>query len=92
VLSLSGRRKSTLTTGLSSLLEKLFAGRILSFDAAAAAQFPRIVAAARKRGAAISFADAQITAIAATHGFVVSTRDTGPFIAAGVPVIDPWQD
>jgi toxin FitB len=87
----AGRRKSSLAAGLSPLLEKLFAGRILSFDEVAAAHFPRIVTAARKRGITISFADAQIAAIAAARGFSVGTRDTGPFLAAGVPVIDPWQ-
>jgi predicted nucleic acid-binding protein len=35
-------------------------------------------------------ADGQITAIAAVHGFAVATRDTAPFLAAGVPVVNPW--
>jgi len=87
----AGRRRSTLSTGLSSLLGKLFAGRVLSFDEAAAEQFPRIVTAARKRGNTLSFADAQIAAIAAARKFEVCTRDTAPFLAAGLPVIDPWQ-
>lgn len=87
----AGRRRSTLATGLSALLEKLFAGRLLSFDEAAAAQFPHIVTAARKRGVTLGFADAQIAAIAAARKFHVCTRDTGPFLASGVPVIDPWQ-
>jgi toxin FitB len=87
----AGRRRSALATGLSSLLQNLFAGRILPFDEDAAKQLPQIVAAARKRGVTISFADAQIAAIAAARGFSVGTRDTGPFIAAGIPVIDPWQ-
>ena len=30
-------------------------------------------------------ADGQIAAIAADRGFAVATRDTAPFIAAGVP-------
>jgi hypothetical protein len=25
------------------------------------------------------------------HGFAVATRDTAPFLAAGVTVINPWQ-
>jgi toxin FitB len=87
----AGRRRSSLTTGLSSLLERLFAGRMVSFDEAAAAQFPRMVTAARKRGVTISFADGQIAAIAAARRFTVCTRDTAPFLAAGIPVIDPWQ-
>jgi predicted nucleic acid-binding protein len=38
------------------------------------------------------FADAQIAAIALRHGFSVATRDTAPFLAAGVAVIDPWRE
>jgi hypothetical protein len=88
----AGRRKSSLAADLSSLLEKLFAGRILPFDQAAAAQFSRIMTAARKGGSTLSFADAQIAAIAAAHTFSVCTRDTQPFLAAGVKVINPWRD
>ena len=36
-------------------------------------------------------ADGQIAAIAAVHGFTMATRDTGPFVAAGVPVVNPWE-
>ena len=39
----------------------------------------------------MSFADAQIAAIAKIHGFAVATRDAAPFLAAGLDVIDPWQ-
>jgi hypothetical protein len=43
------------------------------------------------KGLAIPVADGQIAAIAAVHGFTVATRDTAPFLAAGVPVINPWE-
>lgn len=46
---------------------------------------------ARAARQAISTADGQIAAIAAAHGFTVATRDTAPFVAAGVPVINPWE-
>ena len=36
-------------------------------------------------------ADGQIAAIAAVHRFTVARRDTAPFEAAGVPVINPWS-
>jgi hypothetical protein len=36
-------------------------------------------------------ADCQVAAIASVHGFAVATRDTAPFLAAGVPVINPWE-
>jgi hypothetical protein len=39
---------------------------------------------------AIATADAYIAAIAAANGFTVATRDTRPFEAAGVSVINPW--
>jgi len=87
-----GRRRSALSEDLGVVIDRLFAERILSFDHAAAVQFPGIVTTARKRGFAISFADAQIAAIAAAHGFMVATRDTGPFLATGIPVIDPWSE
>ena len=35
--------------------------------------------------------DAFIAAIALANGFAVATRDTGPFEAAGVTVINPWE-
>ena len=31
------------------------------------------------------------TAVALANGFAVATRDTSPFEAAGVNVINPWQ-
>ena len=50
-----------------------------------------LVARARANGCALSVADAEIAAIATVKGFTVATRDTAPFLAAGVPVIDPWR-
>jgi predicted nucleic acid-binding protein len=64
--------------------------RMLAFDTKAARLFAVLVARARAAGHSIAVADGQIAAIAAAHGFSVATRDTTPFIAAGVPVIDPW--
>jgi predicted nucleic acid-binding protein len=43
------------------------------------------------KGRPILIADGQIAAIAAVHGYTVATRDTGPFEAAGVPVVNPWE-
>ena len=50
----------------------------------------RLFGRARAAGHMFTFADGQVAAIAAAHGFTVATRDTVPFAAAGVPVIDPW--
>ena len=86
----SGRRRDGLDAALTELMEHLFGSRILPFDEAAAARYATLMAKARAAGRAISAADGQIAAIAAVHGFSVATRDTAPFLAAGVPVLDPW--
>jgi hypothetical protein len=86
-----GRRKKNLSSTLDHLLASLFHGRILAFDATAAEEFGVIVSRARLRGRPIEMADGQIAAIAAVHGYKVATRDTGPFEAAGVTVVNPWE-
>jgi len=50
-----------------------------------------VVGRARAAGTITSVADGQLAAIAAVHGLTVATRDTAPFRAAGLPVIDPWE-
>jgi toxin FitB len=45
----------------------------------------------RRMGRVIAAVDGYIAAIAATHGFAVATRDTAPFAASGLQVIDPWS-
>ncbi|MFQ5347280.1 MAG: type II toxin-antitoxin system VapC family toxin [Rhodothalassiaceae bacterium] len=87
-----GKRKDGLDTALADLLDKLFGARILPFDRDAARLFARLLAHARVRGRAISMADGQIAAIASVRGFAVATRDTEPFEALGVPVVNPWKD
>jgi predicted nucleic acid-binding protein len=57
----------------------------------AAIAFSLLGSRAAAKGYPISTADCQIAAIAAVHGFTVATRDTAPFIAAGVPVINSWE-
>lgn len=87
-----GKRKDGLEAALSGLLDVLFGSRILPFDRSAAVTYAPLVNRARIGGRLISVADGQIAAIAAVHGFTVATRDTAPFIAAGVPVINPWAE
>jgi predicted nucleic acid-binding protein len=86
-----GKRKVGLAAALSELLTTLFGERVLPFDHRAAAMYAGRVSRARAAGQAISMADGQIAAIAAVHGFTVATRDTAPFVAAGVPVVNPWE-
>ena len=86
-----GKRKEGLAIALSDLLATLFGDRVLSFDLQAATMYAARISKARAAGRAISMADGQIAAIAAAHGFTIATRDTAPFVAAGVPVVDPWE-
>ncbi len=53
--------------------------------------YASLASRASARGYSISVGDCQIAAIAAVHGFAVATRDTAPFLAAGVPVINPVE-
>jgi len=87
----AGRRKRGMELAMQSLQTKLFADRFLSFDREAAAAFALLGSRAAAKGYSISVADCQIAAIAAVHGFAVATRDTAPFLAAGVPVLNPWE-
>ncbi|RYX95032.1 MAG: type II toxin-antitoxin system VapC family toxin [Comamonadaceae bacterium] len=86
----TGKRKKELAKALAELMDTLFADRILAFDQAAAMEYAALTARARSAGRLISMADGMIAAIAASRNFVVATRDTDPFQAAGLTVIDPW--
>lgn len=85
-----GKRKSTISAALDSLITRLFDTRILPFDEGAAVAYSQLVSAARTQGKAVSMPDGQIGAVASVHNFTVATRDVAPFQALGVPVIDPW--
>ncbi len=84
-----GIRRSRLEARIGAVVNAFGERRTLPFDMRAARCFTALVARARAAGNAIAAADGQIAAIAAAHGFAIATRDTAPFIAAGVPVIDP---
>ena len=85
-----GRRKDNLIAALEGLLA-LFAARIQPFDTAAARCYGELAAKARIAGRGFPTPDGYISAIAATQGFVVATRDASAFAAAGLKVINPWN-
>ncbi|MCF8212039.1 MAG: type II toxin-antitoxin system VapC family toxin [Rhodoferax sp.] len=86
-----GKRRDTLHTSLEQRILPLFVGRILPFDAAASEAYTVLRARARVQGKAIAPADGYIAATASSHGLIVATRDTSPFEAAGLTVINPWN-
>ncbi len=85
-----GKRRDTLAASLERRVIPLFAGRILSFDEAASQAYATLRTRARAAGQAIAPADGYIAAIAASQGFAIATRDTSPFEAAKLTVINPW--
>jgi predicted nucleic acid-binding protein len=87
----AGKRKRGMELDMQSLQMRLFADRFLPFDRDAAIAFALLGSRAAAKGYSISTPECQIAAIAAVHGFAVATRDTAPFLAVGVPVINPWE-
>lgn len=87
----AGKRRAALLTSLETRVLPLFSGRVLPFDMGCTQSYADLMARARASGLGIATADATIAAIAAANGLTVATRDTGPFEAAGVAVINPWQ-
>jgi toxin FitB len=86
-----GKRKENLQHILDGGLAK-FVTPILPFDREAAVAYAEVAAHARSKRYTLPIADAQIAAIAKVHGFAVATRDVRPFQAAGVAVVNPWED
>ncbi len=88
----AGRRRVRLAEAFETEVQRLFAGRIMSFDLAAARAYASIMSGARAQGLAISAADGQIAAIAAANRLSVATRDEAPFRAAGLRTVNPWVE
>lgn len=88
----AGKRRAVLHENLEKRVLPLFVGRILAFDATCTPAYAALLARTRAAGVAIAAADAYIAASAATVGFAVATRDARPFVAAGLTVVNPWQE
>ena len=86
----AGKRKDMLAQILDGLMA-LFRGRVLPFDIDAARHYAELAVTARTGGRGFPTPDGYIAAIAASRGFVVASRDTAPFEAGGVSVINPWE-
>ena len=87
----AGKRKNMLDSALVELLE-LFKDRVLPFDTDAAHRYADLAVTARNGGRGFPTPDGYIAAIAASRGFIVASRDISPYEAAGVKVINPWED
>ncbi|OCX70546.1 plasmid stability protein StbB [Acidithiobacillus thiooxidans] len=86
-----GKRRISLHENLEKRLLPMFANRVLSFDMTCTKAYAELLAKSRAAGLAVETADAFIAAVALANGFAVATRDTTPFEAAGLNVINPWE-
>ena len=86
----SGKRQTIIHDRLEGEVLPIFDGRILPFDVDTARFYAELMARSRTSGKAIGRADGYIAATAAENHLAVATRDTGPFEAAGLRVINPW--
>jgi len=84
-----GRRKDLLAQTLDGLM-RLFRDRVLPFDMDAARCYAELAVTAKTAGRGFPTPDGYIAAIASSRGFMVASRDTEPFKAANIRVINPW--
>ncbi len=87
----AGERRSIYQSRLEGEVLPAFTGRVLAFDLEASLAYAELMTNARTAGQTIGKEDGYIAAAAATRGFAVATRDTRPFEAARLTVINPWE-
>ncbi|NTF59438.1 type II toxin-antitoxin system VapC family toxin [Agrobacterium rhizogenes] len=86
-----GKRRTIYQDRLEREVLPAFSGRVLPFDLDASQAYAKLMAQAKEAGKAIGKVEGYIAATAAARGLTVATRDTGPFEAAGLSVINPWD-
>jgi len=85
----AGKRKNMLSRALDGLME-IFESRVLPFDLDAARHYAELAVTARSGGRGFPTPDGYVAAIAASRGFMVASRDTAPYLAGGLQVLNPW--
>lgn len=87
----NGKRQRGFAAMAAALFEDDFAGRILPFDAVAAAHYAEQVAASERSGRVVHSGDAQIAAICRQHHAKLATRNVKDFEFLGIELINPWD-
>lgn len=85
----SSSRKAELEAFIAATVER-FSGRIVSFDAATADRWGRLVGRCEINGVKPPAIDSMIAAIAIEHDFTLVTRNVGDFRFAEVALLNPW--
>ena len=88
---LNNQAGETLFLSSITLAELLFGIAALPLDTDAARRYADLAVMAKSSGRGFPTPDGYIAAIAASRGFSVASRDASPYIAAGVPFINPWN-
>jgi len=86
-----GARQETLQAATDKLEHDQYNGRILSFDARAAATYGKLAVARRRRGKPVGVMDGLIAAIAMANNADIATRDVYGFSDLGLNVINPFE-
>jgi len=84
-------RRTDINIWLNRTLRPLFFGRVLAITEDVIVRWKTMAVEGQKRRHTFGQPDLFIAAIAALEDLAVVTRDTGEFVAAGVPVFDPWS-
>ncbi len=87
----AGKRRKELLEHIEDELLPSFGERVLPFDDSAAQSYGELMAKARAAGRAVATADGYIAATVAANGMKIATRDTKPFEAIGISVLNPWD-
>ncbi|MDR2858594.1 MAG: type II toxin-antitoxin system VapC family toxin [Novosphingobium sp.] len=83
-------RRALLISWLDNELRPLFSGRTLPISEDVLLRWRLMLEAGRRRRHTFGQPDLLIAASAAEASLIVVTRDTVHFVAAPVPVLDPW--
>jgi hypothetical protein len=87
----AGKRRQRLEQALEAMFLEDFAGRVLPFASASAADYAAVVATRRGAGTPISQFDGQIAAIALSHRLGLATRNVSDFEGCGLALTNPWD-
>ena len=86
-----GRKTDDLAARFDRMMQSLIQDRVLPFDASAATHYATAFASARADSLAVGAMDGLIAGICLAHQVPIATRDTSPFEAMGVTVVNPWS-
>jgi predicted nucleic acid-binding protein len=87
----AGKRRKFISDAAQDIFESDFDQRVLAFDSRSSVHFASISAERRRLGRPIAQLDAQIAAIAKSHGATLSTRNIADFELCDIKLQNPWK-